>query len=186
MSKLIVPALTAAALALGAATTAQAQSQYQSQPQPYQSQPARPSNGITNCDAPGGRQQAGAVIGGVLGALVGSQISDNERALGAVAGGAAGAAAGSYIGCSQQRDRAAQGNSSYTYDQTGSNSSGYAQTSQYRATSALNIRQGPGTNYPIVGRLNSGQVFSSTGMQGDWVQISGGGWVSARYVSANY
>jgi hypothetical protein len=57
---------------------------------------AQAANGITNCDAPGGRQQAGAVIGGVLGALAGSQISDNERELGAVAGAAAGAAAGSY------------------------------------------------------------------------------------------
>ena len=46
------------------------------------------ANGITNCDAPGGRQQAGAAIGAVLGGLAGSQVSKNERALGAVVGAA--------------------------------------------------------------------------------------------------
>ena len=47
------------------------------------------ANGITNCDAPGGRQQAGAAIGAVLGGLAGSQVSKNERALGAVVGAGA-------------------------------------------------------------------------------------------------
>ncbi|MDO9078625.1 MAG: SH3 domain-containing protein [Brevundimonas sp.] len=130
---------------------------------------AQQANGITNCDAPGGRQRTGAVIGGVLGALAGSQISDNERTLGAVAGGAAGAAAGSYIGCNQQRARATNA------------SAGGA----YRATSNLRIRSGPGTSYRQVGTLSAGQPFSATGSQGEWVQIAGGGWVSARYVAAN-
>lgn len=130
---------------------------------------AQQANGITNCDAPGGRQRAGAVIGGVIGALAGSQISSNERTLGAVAGAGAGAAAGSYIGCNQQRTRAE------------SVQSGGA----YRATSNLRIRSGPGTNYRQVGMLSAGQPFSATGSQGEWVQIAGGGWVSARYVAAN-
>ena len=127
------------------------------------------SNGVTSCDAPGGRQQAGAVIGGVLGALAGSRISSNERALGAVAGGAAGAAAGSYIGCNQQRARATQ----------------VSTGGQYRALSNLNVRSGPGTNYRVVSRLSAGQPFSAQGSQGEWVQIAGGGWVNARYVGAN-
>ena len=130
---------------------------------------AQQANGVTNCDAPGGRQRAGAVIGGVLGALAGSQVSDNERTLGAVAGGAAGAAAGSYIGCNQQRARA-----------TGATSGG-----AYRATSNLRIRSGPGTNYRQAGTLRAGQSFSAIGSQGEWVQIAGGGWVNARYVTAN-
>ncbi len=130
---------------------------------------AQQVNGVTNCDAPGGRQQAGAVIGGVLGALAGSQISDNERTLGAVAGGAAGAAAGSYIGCNQQRARAVNVQSG----------------GAYRATSNLRIRSGPGTSYRQVGSLSAGQSFSATGSQGEWVQIAGGGWVNARYVAAN-
>jgi uncharacterized protein YgiM (DUF1202 family) len=127
------------------------------------------SNGITSCDAPGGRQTTGAVIGGVLGALAGSRISSNERGLGAVAGGAAGAAAGSYIGCNQQRARAAgaQGSSS---------------GAQYRASSNLRIRSGPGTHYRQAGSLSAGQPFTAIGSQGEWVQIAGGGWVNANYV----
>lgn len=130
---------------------------------------AQQANGITNCDAPGGRQRAGAMIGGVLGALAGSQVSDNERTLGAVVGAGAGAAAGSYVGCNQQRARAT------------SAASGGA----YRATSNLRIRSGPGTNYRQAGSLRAGQSFSAIGSQGEWVQIAGAGWVNARYVSAN-
>ena len=127
------------------------------------------SNGITSCDAPGGRQQAGAVIGGVLGALAGSRISSNERTLGAVAGAGAGAAAGSYIGCNQQRARA--------------NSQASSSGAQYRASSNLRIRSGPGTNYRQAGTLSAGQPFTAVGSQGEWVQIAGGGWVNANYVS---
>ncbi len=130
---------------------------------------AQQANGITNCDAPGGRQRAGALIGAVVGGLAGSQLASNERALGAVAGAGAGAAAGSYIGCNQQRGRAA------------SVSAGGA----YRATSNLRIRSGPGTNYGVRGQLSAGQPFSAIGSQGEWVQIAGGGWVNARYVAAN-
>ncbi len=130
---------------------------------------AQQANGVTNCDAPGGRQRAGAMIGGVLGALAGSQVSDNERTLGAVVGAGAGAAAGSYIGCNQQRARA-----------TSATSGG-----AYRATSNLRIRSGPGTNYRQAGTLRAGQSFSAVGSQGEWVQIAGGGWVNARYVTTN-
>ena len=131
---------------------------------------AQQANGVTNCDAPGGRQRAGALIGAVVGGLAGSQISSNERALGAVGGAAAGAAAGSYIGCNQQRARADANASS---------------GAQYRATSNLRIRSGPGANYRQVGSLSAGQPFSAVGSQGEWVQIAGGGWVNARYVT-NY
>ena len=128
---------------------------------------AQQANGITNCDAPGGRQRTGAIIGALIGGVAGSQISDNERTLGAVAGAAAGAAAGSYIGCNQQRAR---------QDSRGGD---------YRATSNLRIRSGPGTNYRQVGSLSAGQPFSVVGSQGEWVQIAGGGWVNAHYVAAN-
>ncbi|WP_297799619.1 SH3 domain-containing protein [uncultured Brevundimonas sp.] len=127
------------------------------------------ANGITNCDAPGGRQQAGAAIGAVLGGLAGSQVSRNERALGAVIGAGAGAAAGSYIGCNQQRARAGQ--------QAGGD--------MYRSTSNLRIRSGPGTGYSQVGSLSAGQPFTAVASEGEWIQIAGGGWVNARYVS-NY
>lgn len=132
---------------------------------------AQQANGITNCDAPGGRQRAGALIGAVIGGLAGSQISDNERTLGAVVGAGAGAAAGSYIGCNQQRAR------SYNSDYS------YSNADTYRATSNLRIRSGPGTNYRQVGSLSAGQPFTAVSSQGEWVQIAGGGWVSAHYVS---
>ena len=147
----IATAAALAALATAAPTVASAQ-----------------SNGITSCDAPGGRQTTGAVIGGVIGALAGSRISSNERALGAVAGGAAGAAAGSYIGCNQQRARV--------------NPQGSSSGAQYRAASNLRIRSGPGTNYRQAGSLSAGQPFTAVGSQGEWVQIAGGGWVNANYV----
>lgn len=131
---------------------------------------AQQANGITNCDAPGGRQRAGAAIGAVIGALAGSQVSSNERALGAVVGAGAGAAAGSYIGCNQQRARSYSSDYGYSAD-------------TYRATSNLRIRSGPGTNYRQVGSLSAGQPFTAVGSQGEWVQIAGGGWVSAHYVS---
>ena len=128
------------------------------------------ANGVTNCDAPGGRQRAGAAIGAVLGGLAGSQVSKNERALGAVVGAGAGAAAGSYIGCNQQRTRAAANAS---------------QGGLYRATSNLRIRSGPGANYRQAGSLSAGQPFTVVGSQGEWVQIAGGGWVNAHYVAPN-
>ncbi|MCS6624859.1 SH3 domain-containing protein [Roseibacterium beibuensis] len=131
---------------------------------------AQQANGITNCDAPGGRQRAGALIGAVIGGLAGSQISDNERTLGAVVGAGAGAAAGSYIGCNQQRARSYSSDHAYSAD-------------TYRATSNLRIRSGPGTNYRQVGSLSAGQPFTAVSSQGEWVQIAGGGWVSAHYVS---
>ena len=131
---------------------------------------AQQANGITNCDAPGGRQRTGAIIGALIGGVAGSQISDNERTLGAVAGAAAGAAAGSYIGCNQQRARAYSSDYGYSAD-------------TYRATSNLRIRSGPGTNYRQVGSLSAGQPFTAVSSQGEWVQIAGGGWVNAHYVS---
>ena len=134
---------------------------------------AQQANGITNCDAPGGRQRTGAIIGAIVGGLAGSQISDNERTLGAVVGAGAGAAAGSYIGCNQQRARAYSSNY------------GYSDGDTYRATSNLRIRSGPGTSYRQVGSLSAGQPFTAVSSQGEWVQIAGGGWVNAHYVTTN-
>lgn len=134
--------------------------------------------GILTCDAPGGRQQAGAAIGAVLGGLVGSQVSDNERTLGAVVGAAGGAAAGSYVGCQQQRDRARQAPPAYA------SQSGYGNAT---ATSTVNVRSGPGTDYGRVGSLQRGQSFEAGERLGDWVGVMQNGqlvgYVSGRYVS---
>ncbi len=125
------------------------------------------SNGITSCDAPGGRQAAGAVIGGLLGGVVGSNLARNERTAGTVVGAAAGAAAGSYIGCTQQRTRA--------------EAQAYANT--VRPTTTVRVRSGPGTNYRQVGSVHRGQALQVAGSQGEWVQLSSGGWVNAHYLT---
>lgn len=135
---------------------------------PMAAQAQSRSNGVTSCDAPGGRQRAGAAIGAVLGAVVGSNLARNERTAGTIVGAGAGAAAGSYIGCNQQRARAVSASSG----------------AQYRASSNLRIRSGPGTGYRQQGTLSAGQPFTAVGSRGEWVQIAGGGWVNAHYVSA--
>lgn len=154
LTKITMTAAAVAALMSSAPLAAQAQAQ---------------SNGITSCDAPGGRQQAGALIGAVVGGLAGNAVAKNERTIGTVVGAGAGAAAGSYIGCNQQRARAA----------------GEASGGDYRATANLRIRSGPGTQYRQRGSLSAGQPFTAIGSQGEWVQIAGGGWVSAHYVAPN-
>lgn len=128
---------------------------------------AQQANGVTNCDAPGGRQRAGALIGALAGGVAGSQISRNERTLGAVAGAAAGAAAGSYIGCEQQRARA----------------DAQVQASIVRPTTTVRVRSGPGTNYRQVGTVTRGQALEAVGSEGEWVQISTGGWINAHYLT---
>jgi PKD repeat protein len=60
------------------------------------------------------------------------------------------------------------------------------------ATTDVNIRGGPGTTYPVLGVLRTGQSAEITGVSADggWWQIrfsgaaDGRGWLSARYVSA--
>lgn len=128
---------------------------------------AAQSNGITSCDAPGGRQATGAVIGGILGGIVGSNVARNERTAGTVVGAAAGAAAGSYIGCNQQRARA--------------NAS--ASANVVRPTTTVRVRSGPGTNYRQMGSVRRGQALNVVGSQGEWVQLSSGGWVNANYLT---
>ncbi|EKO1912197.1 SH3 domain-containing protein [Clostridium botulinum] len=53
--------------------------------------------------------------------------------------------------------------------------------------SVLNVRQGPGTNYKIIGQLDRGKYVDivNLGYGSDWYQIaygSGYGWVSKQYV----
>lgn len=60
------------------------------------------------------------------------------------------------------------------------------------ASTDLNVRQGPGVNYPILGLLRSGQTAEITGRNADgqWWQIrftgvaGERGWLAARYVDA--
>ena len=54
----------------------------------------------------------------------------------------------------------------------------------------VNVREGPGTNYPLVGQLNAGQLYLIFGKNqaGDWWQIDIGGkkgWVLGELVTAS-
>jgi len=56
------------------------------------------------------------------------------------------------------------------------------------ATQTVNVRRGPGTNYPVIGRLSAGQAFPVTGKnaRGDWYQFDLDGkpaWVIANLVN---
>lgn len=79
----------------------------------YAQAPGTPLGNFFACEASGQRQESGALIGGVAGALLGSQVSKNERALGAVIGAGLGAAAGSWVGCRMQRSEQARARAAF-------------------------------------------------------------------------
>ena len=59
-------------------------------------------------------------------------------------------------------------------------------TLAYVTTSALNIRGGPGAEFPVAGRLGFGDQVSVIERSGSWVRVSADaatGWVSARSLS---
>lgn len=55
---------------------------------------------------------------------------------------------------------------------------------------ALNVRAGPGVNYPVLGQLTASQVVDISGVNGDWYRISflsapgDYGWVNKTYLSS--
>ena len=58
------------------------------------------------------------------------------------------------------------------------------------ANQTVNVRGGPGTNYPVIGRLSAGQAYPVTGKnaRGDWYQFDLDGksaWVIANLVSVS-
>lgn len=46
----------------------------------------------------------------------------------------------------------------------------------------LNIRKGPGTDYPIVGTLNKGDVVKKSGSKGEWIRINIDRWIHSGYL----
>ncbi|MBW4418170.1 MAG: SH3 domain-containing protein [Myxacorys californica WJT36-NPBG1] len=50
-------------------------------------------------------------------------------------------------------------------------------------SSGLNIRSGPGTGYPIIGGLSSGQTVGVSDYSGGWYRISSGGWIASNYTT---
>jgi uncharacterized protein YraI len=63
-----------------------------------------------------------------------------------------------------------------------------AEVVRLTASQTVNARRGPGTNYPVIGRLSAGQAFPVTGKnaRGDWYQFDLNGqsaWVIANLVN---
>jgi hypothetical protein len=150
--------------------------------------------GVTNCSAPGGKQEAGALIGAVVGGLVGNKVGGRHPTGETVIGAAAGAAAGSAIGCQMQKNTARENAHGGTYVRSGYRlSSDVAPASYSRlgdtfvATRTVNLRSAPTSNSRRVGSLGAGQRFQALAqVRGtDWVLVGQGG-VGVGYVHGAY
>ena len=67
---------------------------------------------------------------------------------------------------------------------------GANQVARLTANQTVNVRGGPGTNYPVIGRLSAGQAYPVTGKnaRGDWYQFDLDGksaWVIANLVNVS-
>lgn len=52
-----------------------------------------------------------------------------------------------------------------------------------KASGIVNLRGGPGTNYPVVGTLAAGQVVRAEARNGDWLYLGNTRWVAAWVVT---
>jgi hypothetical protein len=152
---------------------------------------ASAQNSPVTCEAPGKKQEAGVVIGALLGGLFGSKAARNEPAAGALVGAGLGAAAGGYIGCkAQTKDADNRG----TYVSGGYRLASDLQPANFQpaggrfiTTSAVNLRSGPSTGAGKVGGLKRGETFTAMAYakRGQWILISRNG-VGVGYVNAAY
>jgi len=149
------------------------------------------SAGVTGCSAPGGKQEAGAVIGAVLGGVIGNQVGGRHATGETVAGAAVGAAAGSAIGCEAQKSRA-QNAGTYTSNgyrlQRDVSSASYKRIGDtFVAESGVNLRAAPTTNSARVGRLQGGERFQALAQVrgSDWILVGQNG-VGVGYVRGDF
>lgn len=149
--------------------------------------------GVVGCNASGGKQEAGAVIGGLLGAVAGNKLSKDNKKTGTAIGAVVGAGAGSYAGCQMQKNRAAE-NAGGVYVSDGirvSNSVDAAPMTKikgkYVARSTLNLRAAASTRGQAVGSVRAGETFQALGRTGDgkWILVGQDG-VGVGYVSSAY
>lgn len=155
-------------------------------------------SGVVNCDAPGNKQIAGALIGALAGGALGSNLAKNDRGTGTAIGAVAGAATGSYVGCRMQRSdngrQAGYGYQQRTYRHGGYQLNGglapasFARDGDiYRATTTINVRSGPTTGSARVGQLRAGQDFEALARvrNSPWILVGEGG-VGVGYVHEAY
>ena len=147
--------------------------------------------GVIGCNASGGKQEVGAVIGGLLGAVAGNKLAKNDRGTGTAIGAVVGAGAGSYAGCQMQKTRAAD-NAGGVYSSNGIRVSNAVDASpmtkikgKYVARSNLNLRAAASTRGQAVGSVRAGEVFQALGRTGDgkWILVGQDG-VGVGYVSS--
>jgi uncharacterized protein YgiM (DUF1202 family) len=149
--------------------------------------------GVVGCNASGGKQEVGAVIGGLLGAVAGNQLAKHDRGTGTAIGAVVGAGAGSYAGCQMQKNRAAD-NAGGVYVSNGIRVSSAVDAApmtkikgKYVARSNLNLRAAATTRGQAVGSVRAGETFQALGRTGDgkWLLVGQDG-VGVGYVSSAY
>jgi len=149
--------------------------------------------GVVGCNASGGKQEVGAVIGGLLGAVAGNKLAKHDRGTGTAIGAVVGAGAGSYAGCQMQKTRAAN-NAGGVYSSNGISVSNAVDASpmtrikgKYVARSNLNLRAAASTRGQALGSVRAGEVFQALGRTGDgkWILVGQDG-VGVGYVSSAY
>jgi hypothetical protein len=175
-------AVLASTIALAGATSAQAQG----------------ISGVTSCAAPGGKQEAGALIGALVGGLIGNKVGGSKPGTETVVGAAVGAAAGSAVGCQMQhktqQDTYGYGVAPSTYTRGGYRLSSQVAPASYQrlgetfvATRSVNLRAAPSTGSAKVGGLRAGQRFQAMDQvrQSDWILVGQDG-VGVGYVHRAY
>jgi hypothetical protein len=149
--------------------------------------------GVTNCSAPGGKQEAGALMGAVVGGLIGNKVGGRHATGETVVGAAAGAAAGSAIGCQMQKSRANSGHSR-TYTEGGYRLSSQIAPAKFSkigdtfvSRRSVNLRAAPSTGSSRVGALRPGERFQALArVRGtEWILVGQGG-VGVGYVHGGY
>jgi hypothetical protein len=187
-------AMLAGAIAAGGVSSAFAQD--------YRAPTGGGLGSVVSCDAPGGKQAGGALIGALLGAAAGSNLAKHDRGTGTAIGAVVGAATGSYVGCKMQRDDQAQAAYGYgpaysapaTYSHAGLRLSGQISPASYvregglfAADTRLNLRGAPTTAARKVGQLQAGERFQAMArVRGtDWILVGQNG-VGVGYVHGAY
>jgi uncharacterized protein YgiM (DUF1202 family) len=149
--------------------------------------------GVIGCNASGGKQEAGAVIGGLLGAVAGNKLAKNDRGTGTAIGAVVGAGAGSFTGCQMQKSRAAN-NAGGVYTSNGIRVAQSVEAApmtkingKYVARSNLNLRAAATTRGQAIGSVRAGETFQALGRtdDGKWILVGQDG-VGVGYVSSAY
>lgn len=153
--------------------------------------------GVTTCSAPGGKQEAGALVGAALGGLLGNSVSGHNRTTGTVAGAVVGAAAGSAVGCQMQHadpNQQAHDDRDATYVSGGYRLSTQIQPARFSRTGGtlmvtrnFDMRAAPDFSSRYVGRLKGGEhIEAMARVRGsDWVLVGRDG-VGLGYVHRDY